>query len=1533
MGEKMTYKGLLPIYRIQEIIRRKVLLWYFPGLKKWTQFCIFFMIFECGYAFPFEENTSLKSKFLRQWEHQDYLVTHRDSSELIRNPDNPLATWPDDVAWLAYSDLSQASVFGDSIRDGSDLDFQLSVFVSIEDSLEYAHVAIRVTDDDWLSEPPVITNDTGQSEDWTVTDGCILAVDDSDDFGTKNIYEISGRYPHDHAEKRYEAKATVLRTENQIRYNFKLGPLHTTRRDNRLFYTIRDADRDSSLSLIYGVLRLVPDISEDMLREIEGQVVSSDGSALSTVLQIGHYDSDFFTVKSDQLGQFKLILPINPIDRDGVAFNQYHIKDPDSSWDNSLSFSVSTQDTLLSLPTLEIKSEWPVNDAASNFHDLLYSTTHSKTSLPYTVQHLPVSYEFGNLAVSAIETTKDGFVWIGTDNRGLFRFDGQETVNFNELKGLLSNRVTALNEDQSGRLWVGTSSGLNFVQGDTLIGYGAEEVPDVEWDKRQGTGFQDVAAILSDTDRCIWVASNSGQGILRSICADNLREYQFPPDISNRINTMFVDSNDIVWVGTSEGVYKLTGEKLVEFDPTLRTAINAIHVNETDIYVGTNQGLYCYSDMNPAKRITINGLDDDLITSIENIGPDKLWVGTWDGLALIKESSSYVKIKKKRESTISEVSSTYEFLLTLSDREIQQSLRQIDLSDFIVFLSYTPENVANRFLSNCSLRVRKYIKKEIQDLDEISESEQDRALRAIESIYLSDDTSISKIDIETAQWLLDNRITNLHIDQHNNLWIGSMSGASIAVTSKVREAKGIEAHNDRNSSDIWLHDRISIFPYNSSSEATTYNKGVRVSFTNTLNEFAKDPWGNFWTANLEFGFGDVVKHSNGASEIFPNSRFLGTGSKGSWIYQNHELKLFGNSDTLIFDNIGSGKLPGPWPYSQSIPPLGQITKAATDAQGNLWFASPRRTIELEDGVLKDRSPNRFNVYRCDQSQCQQYADIQSILGKDFDGRVWFTNSASRLIYSDGTGSLFSPIGPNLFTAHHEVAHPIYATANGQVYFLGKNMVRFSDGQLEKVMSASQISHLTKSWPIYQSEYAVSASGLFFFPEWGQDAIFFTNGFENRKLSEHNGLPPQHFGPKRILFDSEGNLLISRGILYPTVILVPTQSQSEASVYLKEIHTDKSLGAKHNVNILWSPFAPNRFTVRYQGILHGHGSEELSYRYKLIGFDSEWKTTAFAEISFADLPSGQYELHVQAIDHFLNPSESLIVNVDISLINEKRAWVGTIILALSTGLIIVFVLNIRGRNTRERLQSELLQQFESELQAAQNIQTDLLPASFPVWENAIVAGQCRPATHVGGDLYHLLEGANNRLASVADVTGHGMEAAVPVMMYDGILRTEIHYDDSGQQLLERLNEHLKGIFGRRTFLCLSMISIDSTGKRIHVTNAGLPYPLHYKAANKTIGSIAIDAFPLGLRSGSTYIWNAVDVEPGDRIILYTDGLIEIEDEAGTIYGFDGLERVLLDGCNAGYKPEKIIKEAFTSVSEFDAAIEQADDQTMVVIEFM
>ena len=129
----------------------------------------------------------------------------------------------------------------------------------------------------------------------------------------------------------------------------------------------------------------------------------------------------------------------------------------------------------------------------------------------------------------------------------------------------------------------------------------------------------------------------------------------------------------------------------------------------------------------------------------------------------------------------------------------------------------------------------------------------------------------------------------------------------------------------------------------------------------------------------------------------------------------------------------------------------------------------------------------------------------------------------------------------------------------------------------------------------------------------------------------------------------------------------------------------------------------------------------------------------------------------------------------------------------------------------------------------------------------------------------------------------------------------------------------------------MVSIDSDARNIQLINAGLPYPLHYKSKIDQVEEVVMDAFPLALRETSEYAWQKVAAEPGDRIILCSDGLIEVENEVHKLFGFDGFADAIQKTCSDKLSPQEIIDQVYEIVAAYDSSPEQLDDQTMIVVE--
>ncbi len=263
-----------------------------------------------------------------------------------------------------------------------------------------------------------------------------------------------------------------------------------------------------------------------------------------------------------------------------------------------------------------------------------------------------------------------------------------------------------------------------------------------------------------------------------------------------------------------------------------------------------------------------------------------------------------------------------------------------------------------------------------------------------------------------------------------------------------------------------------------------------------------------------------------------------------------------------------------------------------------------------------------------------------------------------------------------------------------------------------------------------------------------------------------------------------------------------------------------------------------------------------------GYDSDWQTAYEERVEYQDLPLGDYTFQVRAVDRNLNYSEA--AEIRLSVVPDPRDER-------------IDELEVRVRERTRELeqthrqlqmsQQQLIDELEKELQTAYTLQMGLMPTESPKKAGLDIAGRYLPATHVGGDFFQYFDRMDNRLSiSLADVTGHAMEAAVPVMMFSGILETEMRLGDPLEQLFGNLNGTLHSKLDRRTFICFTMGEYDLASRTLRLSNSGCPYPYHYQTATQQVVELEMDAYPLGIRPETTYQAIEVPLAPGDRVVL-------------------------------------------------------------------
>jgi serine phosphatase RsbU (regulator of sigma subunit)/anti-sigma regulatory factor (Ser/Thr protein kinase) len=238
-----------------------------------------------------------------------------------------------------------------------------------------------------------------------------------------------------------------------------------------------------------------------------------------------------------------------------------------------------------------------------------------------------------------------------------------------------------------------------------------------------------------------------------------------------------------------------------------------------------------------------------------------------------------------------------------------------------------------------------------------------------------------------------------------------------------------------------------------------------------------------------------------------------------------------------------------------------------------------------------------------------------------------------------------------------------------------------------------------------------------------------------------------------------------------------------------------------------------------------------------------------------------------------------------------------------------------------------QRFEQELEVARLIQQNFLPKELPELSGWHVAAYYRPAREVGGDFYDVIPLPGGRVGFViGDVTDKGVPAALVMAATRSVLRASAQRLVDPGEVLERVNEHLCPDMPEKMFVtCLYGVLEPETG-HFRFANAGHDLP-YVKTAE---GSVELRArgMPLGLMPGMPYEEKETVLEPGDSLLLHSDGVVEAHDPGGEMFGFPRLKQAVADYPGGGELIDRVLADLHGHTGP-DA--EQEDDITMVTLQ--
>ena len=280
---------------------------------------------------------------------------------------------------------------------------------------------------------------------------------------------------------------------------------------------------------------------------------------------------------------------------------------------------------------------------------------------------------------------------------------------------------------------------------------------------------------------------------------------------------------------------------------------------------------------------------------------------------------------------------------------------------------------------------------------------------------------------------------------------------------------------------------------------------------------------------------------------------------------------------------------------------------------------------------------------------------------------------------------------------------------------------------------------------------------------------------------------------------------------------------------------------------------------------------------------------------------------------LSPSRRLlfVASLLVGLILARNG----LVLAAICGLLLVLLLELVDRV-----------RLRDELEVARQLQKDLLPAAAPEIDGYRIVHSYRTANEVGGDYYDFLPTADGRTALVVgDASGHGIAAGLLMAIANTTLKAAVDLDPDPEKVVTALHRALLRTADGRAFLTIFYGVLSPASGRLEYVCAGHPFPLLRRLEGE-IEELGSGSLPVGIREASRWSKSEAELAPGDRLVLYSDGLPEALDRGGEAFGFERIRKLVKEGGNPREIHDRILREFDVHV----AGETIVDDLTLVAV---
>ena len=241
-----------------------------------------------------------------------------------------------------------------------------------------------------------------------------------------------------------------------------------------------------------------------------------------------------------------------------------------------------------------------------------------------------------------------------------------------------------------------------------------------------------------------------------------------------------------------------------------------------------------------------------------------------------------------------------------------------------------------------------------------------------------------------------------------------------------------------------------------------------------------------------------------------------------------------------------------------------------------------------------------------------------------------------------------------------------------------------------------------------------------------------------------------------------------------------------------------------------------------------------------------------------------------------------------------------------------------------------QKVTQEIATARKVQTTFLPPTVPHISGWQIAVTLEPAREMSGDFYDFITLPNGRIALViADVADKGMGSALYMALSRTLIRTfATDFDTAPEQVLCAANQRVLADTSSDLFVTVFYAILEPETGMLTYCNAGHNPPYLYSGNGEGMQPLDRTALPIGIVDGMPWEQGTVQMQPGDLLVMYTDGVTEAEDEFADFFGEQRLQAVAT--ANLGRPVEIIENKVVTAVLDFVGDAPQFDDITLMLL---